>query len=127
MTRSGSAFVVLIAVLGASDAWCAEPAAIADCTGVTEAKSKSRQVYDLQTFMYTAVSLEGRGEEKFHAQHVAPPSECVFGRFDVGTSPVAAIYSPVVEDVQTTHWRFHVSGAEPRDIIVFYDGNASLM
>jgi len=112
-------------------AWCQAPAAttaaIADCTGVTEAKSKSRQTDDLQTFMFTAVSLENRGEARFHAQYITPPSECVFGKFDAGATPVEAIYSPVVEDLQTTHWRFHVPGAQPRDIIVFYDGNASLM
>ena len=127
MKRISRACVAWISLLGAGNAWCAEPAAIADCAGVTEVKSKSRQTDDLQTFMFTAVSLENRGEAKFHAQIEKPASECVFGRFEVGAAPVEAIYSPFAEGLQTTHWRFHAAGAEPRDIIVFYDANASLM
>lgn len=118
---------LLVVASMCSPAWCAEPASIADCVGVAEPKSKSRQLDELKTFMVTAAMLEQRGEAKFHVQVEPAASECVFAKFDVGGKPVQAVYTPFEAGDQRTNWRFHVAGDEPRDIIVFYEGYASLV
>ena len=123
----GSAY--LVAILAAGQAGSAEPAAgISDCVGVTEVKSKSRPYWKGETLMTNLLVLEGKGEAKFHLETPPPPSQCVFEKFDVAGVAVEGIHSPLEKSPATTLlWRFHTGGAESRDILVMYDGLASVM
>ena len=119
----------LFAVLLAAHAWSAEPAApVADCAGVTDVKSRSRPLYESKVLMPILLILEARGEARFHPTYARPASQCVFEKFDVAGSPVQAIHAPLEKAPDPTlHWRFLVSGADPREILVLYDGTAAAM
>lgn len=128
MTRSSRAFVGLISMLAASNAWCAEPTStLADCSGVTDVKSKSRPYYEGKILMANLLILESKGEAGFHPAYAPTASQCVFEKFDAAGAEVQAIYAPYEKGEQTLHWRFRVNGAEPRELLVLYDGTASLM
>ena len=101
--------------------------AVAPCSGVTDAKSKARQLFDGKTLMVSLSSLEAQGEAKFHPTFAPPSSQCVYEKFDAGTSPVEAIYSPFEKGEHTLHWRFTTVTPEPREIVVIYDGMASFI
>ena len=118
----------LLMILLAGNAWGAEPAAaIADCANSSDVKSKSRQLFEGQTLMFNLLSLEAQGEANFHPQYVPPASQCVFEKFEVAGSMVQAIHSPFEKGESTLHWRFSAGGAEPRELLVIYDGLASFM
>jgi hypothetical protein len=97
------------------------------CAGVQDVKSKSRQYLDGKTLMISLASLEAQGEARFHPTFVPPASQCVFEKFDAGASSVESIYSPFEKGEHTLHWRFTTLSPEPREILVTYDGMASLI
>lgn len=97
------------------------------CVGVADAKSKSRPYFKGQTLMTNLLALEAQGEAKFHPTYAPPASECLFEKFEVAAVPVEAIYSPFEKGEYTLHWRFTADGAEPREVLVLYDGMASFM
>ena len=117
-------FLMAFSVLmGSSAAWSADPA----CSGVADAKSKSRQFFEGKILMTNLLSLEAQGEARFHPTFAPPSSECIFEKFDAAGTPVEAIYSPHEKGEHTLHWRFKAGGAEPREIVVIYDGMASFV
>jgi hypothetical protein len=77
--------------------------------------------------MTSLILLEKQGEAKFHPTYSPPASECLFEKFEVAGAPVEAAHAPFVKDEHTLHWRFRSSGAEPREVLVIYDGTTSLM
>lgn len=77
--------------------------------------------------MVSLSSLEAQGEAKFHPTFAPPASQCLFEKFDAGASPVEAIYSPLEKGEHTLHWRFTTAAPEPREILVIYEGMASLI
>ena len=99
---------------------------VAPCAGITDAKSKSRQLFDGSALMVGPSSLEAQGEARFHPTFAPPASQCLFEKFDAGSSPVEAIYSPFEKGEHTLHWRFFAA-PEPREIVVIYDAMASLI
>jgi len=119
----------LFAGLLAAHAWSAEPVAtVADCEGITDVKSRSRQLFESKVLMPILLILEAKGEVRFHLTYARPARQCVFDKFDVAGSAVQAIYAPLEKASDPTlHWRFLVSGAEPREILVLYDGTAAAM
>jgi len=119
----------LLASLFAGHVWAAETAApVADCSGITDVKSRSRLLLESKVMMPILLMLEGKGEAAFHPAYLPPASQCVFEKFEVAGSTVQAIYAPLKKDpAPTLHWRFLVSGAEPREILVLYDGTAAAM
>jgi hypothetical protein len=127
--RNNRGLALLFAGLLAGHAWGADSAAtVPDCAGITDVKSKSRPLFEQKALMPVLMMLESKGEAQFHAAYTLPSSQCVFEKFDVAGSAVQAIYSPMEKDPKPTlHWRFQVSGAEAREVLVFYDGTASLM
>jgi hypothetical protein len=90
-------------------------------------KSKSRQIFESKALMPSLLVLEGRGEQKFHLSYAAPATQCLAAKFPAAGGEVEALNSPVEKGELTLHWLFRSAGAEPRDILVFYDGMASLM
>lgn len=121
--------VFLVAALVAGPAASVDAAeGIAPCAGVTDISSKSRPWWKGDTLMATLLVLQGKGEANFHLEAAAPKSECVFEKFDIAGMAVEAIHAPFEKGAGTTlNWRFHLGGAEPRDILVVYDGTASAM
>jgi hypothetical protein len=119
----------LFAGLLAAHVWGAEPAAtVADCEGITDVKSRSRPLFESKVLMPILLMLEARGEARFHVTYARPASQCVFEKFDVAGFPVQAIYAPLEKAPDPTlHWRFLVGGAEPREILVLYDGTAAAL
>jgi hypothetical protein len=119
----------LLAVLAAGRAWSAESSApISDCVGVTDVPSKSRPYWKGETLMTNLLVLQGKGEAEFHLEPEPPASQCVFEKFDVAGASVEGIRSPFEKSAATTLlWRFHTGGPDSRDILVMYDGTASLM
>jgi hypothetical protein len=124
MNRITCSAGLLIALLCASVASAVELAA---CAGVVDVKSKSRQYFEGKTLMTNLLALEAQGEAKFHPTFAAPSSQCLFEKFDVGATPVQAVYTPHEKGEATLNWRFVAAGAEPREIFVIYDGMASFM
>ena len=100
---------------------------VAPCAGVTDARSKSRQLFDGKTLMVSLSSLEAQGEAKFHPTFAPPASQCVYEKFDAGATPVETIYSPFEIGEHTLHWRFTTATPEPREILVIYDAMASFI
>ena len=129
MNKNKKVAAWLFAGLLAAHAWSAEPVAtVADCEGITDVKSRSRQLFESKVLMPVLLMLEAKGEARFHVTYVRPASQCVFDKFDVAGSPVQAIHAPLEKASDPTlHWRFLVSGAEPREILVLYDGTAAAM
>jgi len=123
----GSAY--LVAMLAAGQAGSAELAAgVSDCVGVADVTSKSRPYWKGETLMTNLLVLQGKGEAKFHLVTPPPPSQCVFEKFDVAGAAVEGIHSPFEKSSDTTLlWRFHTGGADSRDILVVYDGTASVV
>lgn len=107
--------------------WAQGADSVAPCAGVTDVKSKSRQWFDGSTLMVSLSALEAQGEAKFHPTYAPPASQCLFEKFDAGASPVEAIYSPFEKGEQTLHWRFTTAAPESREILVIYEGMASLI
>lgn len=105
------------AVLALAMSGWAYGADVTGCAGVTEAKSKSRQLFDGKTLMYSLASLEAQGEAKFHPTFEPPASQCLFEKFDAGASPVEAVYSPLEKGEHTLHWRFATAQPETREIV----------
>lgn len=102
--------------------------AITDCSGVTDIKSKSRQLFEGKTLMVTLAMLEAQGEAQFRPKYSEPASQCVFERFEIAGNPVTAIYSPFEKGEQTLHYRFlSAVGGESREVVVLYDGLTSLV
>ncbi len=99
----------------------------AACAGVTDAKSKSRLSFDGKTLMTNLLALEAQGESGFHPTFNPPASECSFEKFDAAGTSVEAVYAPFEKGEHTLHWRFRTTGAEPREVLVIYDGMASLI
>jgi hypothetical protein len=97
------------------------------CEGISDAKSKSRQTFDSQALMPSLLVLESKGEAQFHPTYAPPASQCLFEKFDVSGNSVEAVYSPFEKGEATLHWRFATAGAEPRTVLVIYDGMASFM
>lgn len=119
----------LAGFLMASSVLVGSPAAWSDspCSGVIDARSKSRQFFDGKILMTNLLSLEAQGEAKFHPTFAPPASECIFEKFDAAGMPVESIYTPHEKGEHTLHWRFTAAGAEPREIVVIYDGMASFV
>lgn len=120
-------FVLFAPALGAVAADTAADAAVPDCSGVTDIKSKSRQLFEGSTLMVNLLMLEKQGEADFRPKYAPPSSVCVFDKFDAGGAPVNALYSPFEKGEQTLHYRFVAHGDETREILVVYDGIASLV
>ena len=120
-------FVLLGSTLEAVAADTAADAAVPDCSGVADIKSKSRQSFDGSTLMVSLLMLEKQGEADFSPKFAPPSSVCVIDKFDVGGTPVSALYSPFEKGEQTLHYRFVSHGDETREILVVYDGIASLV
>lgn len=128
MNKKKQRAAYLLAVMFAVQVWGAEPsAAVADCAGITDVKSKSRPLNEGKVLMGNLLMMEAKGEAAFHPEYEPPASQCVFEKFDVGGSAVQAVYSPFARGEQTLHWRFRVSGVETRELLVLYDGTASFM
>lgn len=129
MNNKKIGIALMVAILATSRAWSADaPSGVADCTGVSDAKSKSRPYFKGESLMGALLVLEGKGEAHFHLETPPPASQCVFEKFEVAGALVEAIVSPFDKSPGTTlHWRFHVGGADARDILVMYDGTASVM
>ena len=123
----GTAFMV--AILASCQAMGADaPSGVPGCTGVSDAKSRSRPYFKGETMMTALLVLEGKGERHFHLEPAPPASQCVFEKFEVAGTAVEGIVSPFEKSPGTTlHWRFHVGGADARDILVMYDGTASVL
>jgi len=116
--------VASVAILWGIAANGAEPV---NCVSSAAIKSKSRQLNHLQPMMIHLITLEKQGEAEFHPKFPPPASECVLEKFDVAGTPVVAIYSPFEKGGLTLHYRFTAqSGEEAREILVVYDGLASL-
>jgi len=122
-----AAFVVVVIVAGWAQ--CANAAdGIADCPDSTDVSSKSRPYWKGDTLMAALLILQGKGEAKFHLEDAAPKNECVFEKFEVAGVAVEAIRSPYKKSAESIRtWRFRAEGAEPRDVLVLYDGTASMM
>jgi hypothetical protein len=73
------------------------------------------------------MSLQSKGEEKFHPSYAPPASQCLFATFDVSGINVDAVFSPYEKGEATLNWRFTTGGADPRTVFVIHDGMASLM
>ena len=102
--------------------------AIADCSGVSDIKSKSKTLHESSTLMVPLLALEKQGEANFTPAYSPPASQCVLERFDVSGTPVTAVYSPFAKGDQTLHFRFLAGlGDEAREILVVYDALASIM
>jgi hypothetical protein len=129
VNKKKQAIPFFIAGLLGGHAWGADAAAPPpDCAGITDVKSKSRPLFEQKALMPVLLMLEGKGEAHFHPEYAPPASQCVFEKFDVAGSAVQAIHAPLEKDPNPTlHWRFQVSGTEARELLVFYDGTASLM
>jgi hypothetical protein len=129
VNKNKQGLALLIAGLLAGQAWGADSAAsVPDCAGITDVKSKSRPLLEQKALMPVLLMLEGKGEAHFHPEYAPPASQCVFEKFEVAGAAVQAIYSPLEKDPQPTlHWRFQLSGAEARELLVFYDGAAAFM
>jgi hypothetical protein len=101
--------------------------AIPACAGVTDIKSKSRPLNHLGTLMVSLLILEKQGEAEFRPKYAPPASQCLLEKFDVAGTSVNAIYTPFAKGDLTLHYRFTAqSGEEAREILVVYDGLASL-
>ena len=101
---------------------------LADCQGVTDIKSKSRTHNKSSTLMVSLLTLEKQGEANFTPAFTPPASQCVLERFEVAGAPVTTVYSPFEKGQHTLHYRFLAgSGDDAREILVVYDGLASLM
>jgi len=119
--------VLLSACALAAPAWSAGTP-IADCVGVTDAKSKSRLLFEGKTLMSVLLMLEAKGEAGFHPAYAQPASKCIYENFEAAGLPVQAIYAPFDKGAAPTlHWAFIVSGPETRELLVLYDGTASLL
>jgi hypothetical protein len=120
--------LLMIALCSASaGAAATETDVIAPCAGVTEIKSKSRQLNHIGTMMVTLLILEKQGEAEFRPKYAAPASACLLEKFDVAGTSVNALYTPFEKGEHTLHYRFTAqSGEEAREILVVYDGDASL-
>jgi hypothetical protein len=130
MIRFRTAIFTLVlfgTALGAGAADTAAEAAAPDCSGIADIKSKSRQSFDGSTLMVSLLMLEKQGEADFTPKFAPPSSVCVFDKFDAGGLPVSALYSPFEKGEQTLHYRFVAHGDEMREILVVYDGPASLV
>jgi hypothetical protein len=118
------AIVAGAAILWGLAANGAEPAA---CVDAADIKSKSRQLNHLESMMIHLITLEKQGEAEFRPKYTAPTSECVLEKFDVAGTTMVAVYSPFEKGELTLHYRFAAqSGEEAREILVVYDGLASL-
>lgn len=125
MSKRMRAIVAGAAILWGLAANAAEPA---DCLDTADIKSKSRLSFDGAVLMTNLLGLQAQGEAEFRPMYAAPSSECVRERFDSAGFAVTAVQSPFEKGALTLHYRFvAVSGAETREIIVVYDGTASLM
>jgi hypothetical protein len=101
---------------------------VADCVSVTDIKSKSKTTNESSTLMVSLLTIEKQGEANFKPDYTTPASQCVFDRFEVAGAPVVATYTPFEKGDTTLHFRFTTGdGDAARDIIVVYDGMASLM
>ena len=102
--------------------------ALPDCTGISDVKSKSRTLNEMSTLMVTLLVLEKQGETNFTPNYPSPPSQCALEQFTAAGVSVTTVYSPFEKGGETVLlYRFVVAGAEPREIIVVYDGLASIM
>ena len=114
-----------VAILWGLAANAAEPA---DCVDMAEPKGESRLYFDGTALMTNLMGLQAQGEADFRPKFAAPSSECVRERFDSAGYAVTALQSPFEKGPLTLHYRFvAVSSAETREVIVVYDGMASLM
>lgn len=119
------AIVAGVAVLWGLAANGAEPAACADTADI---KSKSRQYFDGSILMTNLLGLQAQGEADFRPKYAAPASECVREKFDSAGYAVTVVQSPFEKGALTLLYRFAAtSGAETREVIVVYDGMASMM
>lgn len=119
------AIVASAAVLWALAANGAEPAACADTADI---KSKSRQYFDGSILMTNLLGLQSQGEADFRPRYAAPASECLREKFDSAGYSITAVQSPFDKGAMTLLYRFAAaSAAETREVIVVYDGMASMM
>ena len=127
MNNKLARYASLFVILAAGQSWGAESADISDCAGVKDVESKSRPYWKGETMMANLLILQGKGEAKFHLETTPPASQCVFEKFDVAGVKVESIHSPLEKSPETTRlWRFRADGAEPRDVLVVYDGTVSV-
>ncbi len=120
-------FLVATAVWGGATRAGDAPAAVPACNNVTDINSKSRLYLKGETLMAHLLILQGRGEEKFHLAYATPTGECVFESLDLAGAPLEIHYVPLQKSADNTlQWRFLTRGAEPREILVLYDGTTSV-
>ncbi len=80
MIRLGMALALSLISVGAQ--------AFEPCAGVTDIKSKSRQIYETKALMPQLMMLQGQGEAKFHPTFAPPRSQCSFEKFDAAGNSV---------------------------------------
>jgi hypothetical protein len=102
--------------------------ALPDCTGFSDVKSKSRTLNEMSTLMVTLLTLEKQGEANFTPNYPVPASQCALEHYTAAGAPVTPVYSPFEKGAgMALLYRFVVEGVEPREIVVVYDGLASIM
>jgi len=117
----------LVAILSLAGPALADGEAPA-CGALPELKSKSRPTYEGNVLMTSLLVLQGQGEAEFTPKYSKPATECVLERFDVANAPVVVLYSPFEKGEATLNYRFRAgTGPEAREVLVIYDGLASLM
>lgn len=102
---------------------------VADCQDVQDAKSGARTLKDATPLMISLNKLEKQGEANFKPNYQEPDSRCVLERFEAAALPVSVEYSPFTKsENDTLHYRAQAGGGDDaREILVIYDGLASLM
>ncbi|HLA71412.1 MAG TPA: hypothetical protein VK624_07865 [Steroidobacteraceae bacterium] len=130
MKRIENVAAMCLALWLSASGMAAETAAVglADCAGIVDIKSKSRQLFDGATLIVALAALEAQGEAQFKPKYAEPASQCAYEKFEVAGKPVTAIYSPFEKGEQTLHYKFvSASESDSREVLVLYDAMASLM
>jgi hypothetical protein len=101
---------------------------VAECAGIPDVKAGARELKKSTPLMVSLSQLEKQGESNFRPNFAEPETRCVRERFDVAGVPVSVEYSPFTKGDTTLHYRVLAgSGEAAREILVVYDGLASLM
>ena len=123
----GFMVVLLFGNLSATEASSAEQAS-SQCAEAPPMKARARERFEGAALMIVAKQLESQGEANFHLKYAKPASHCIVEAFSIGDASVTAGYSPWLKGLSTLLYRFTVSRSnESSEILVLYDGMASLM
>jgi hypothetical protein len=100
---------------------------VADCQGA-DVKGGAKELKDSTPLMISLNKLEKQGEANFKPNYTEPESRCVRERYDVAGLPVTVESAPFTKGESTLLYRVQAgSGADAREILVTYDGLASLV